>query len=115
MAEYLPDEPADEEDIREYEEQALEEIEGEPSLAEEIQEAVGAAAIVRDHLARDEQDVCGYCGQHFGPDDVVVERELLGRTWQFCDEQCLADFRDKSDFRDEPLSDEVKPHPDDVK
>ncbi|MBR9701231.1 hypothetical protein GOV11_05190 [Candidatus Woesearchaeota archaeon] len=58
---------------------------------------------VKDHVAKDENDKCGYCGQHFGPDDIVVEKEIYGRKWKFCDENCYKEFMDASNFKDENL------------
>jgi YHS domain-containing protein len=57
---------------------------------------------VRDHLEK-EHDECGYCGQEFGPDEVVIERTLHGRNWRFCSEECYRDFVDASNFKDEDL------------
>lgn len=62
---------------------------------------------VSDHLDPDALDQCGYCGQHFGPDEIVIEKTLLGRMWRFCSEDCLRDFRDASDFRDEDLDGDI--------
>lgn len=111
MAQDIPDEPVDE--ATEYTEKTL----NESPISQEIKQAVGEAVSVKSHVASDEDDVCGYCGQHFGPDDIVVEREVYGRKWSFCDEQCLNDFLDKSDFKDENLDadpEDVSPHPDDL-
>lgn len=58
---------------------------------------------IGDHLDPDAIDQCGYCGQHFGPDEIVIEKTILGRLWRFCSEACLNDFRDASDFRDQDL------------
>lgn len=58
---------------------------------------------VRSHLEPDKTDECAYCGQAFGPDEVAIEREILGRKWRFCSEECLRDFRDASDFKDQDL------------
>ena len=80
-------------------------LEGDDELSL-IAKEVGAAAKIASHLEKDEEDVCGYCGQAFGPDDIVVEREIYGRKWRFCDETCLRDFQEKSDFKDEDLDGE---------
>lgn len=73
---------------------------------EDIARAVGAAARIQSYVAKDIEEQCAYCGQHFGPDDIVVEREIYGRKWRFCDENCLNDFKEKSDFQDEDLDGE---------
>jgi YHS domain-containing protein len=65
---------------------------------------------VKDHLERDNDDECGYCGQSFGPDEVVIERTVHGKKYRFCSEECLKDFNDASNFKDEDLdSKEVVP------
>lgn len=74
-----------------------------------IAKEVGVAPIVRDHL-EPEEDVCGYCGQCFGPESIVVERDLYGKKWHFCDEQCFDDFREHSNFKDEDLDGERSNH-----
>jgi hypothetical protein len=58
---------------------------------------------VKDHLERDVKTVCGYCGRVFEIDEVVVEREVNGRMWKFCDQKCYDDFMDALDFTDEDL------------
>lgn len=55
---------------------------------------------VKDHLGKDVKTLCAYCGRQFEIDEVVIEKEIDGRTWKFCNESCLADFRDAYDFRD---------------
>ncbi len=74
-------------------------------LAQKIKHDVEAE--VFDHVGKDEKDQCGYCGQCFGPDDIVVEKEIYGKEWRFCDEQCLKDFMDASNFKDENLDAET--------
>ena len=71
-----------------------------------IAEAVGAAAKVKNHLEGDHEDQCGYCGQHFGPDDIVIEKEIYGQKWKFCDEKCYNDFLEHSNFQDENLDED---------
>ena len=58
---------------------------------------------VRDHVEKDATDECAYCGQSFGPDEIAIERSIYGRIWRFCSDQCLQDFRESSDFKDEDL------------
>jgi hypothetical protein len=58
---------------------------------------------VKDHLEKPNEDECGYCGQLFGPDEIVIEREIHGRKWRFCSEECYRDFLDAADFKDEDL------------
>ena len=58
---------------------------------------------VKDHLDKDIEDECGYCGQAFGPDEIVIERTLYGKKHRFCSEECLRDFQDASNFKDEDL------------
>lgn len=58
---------------------------------------------IKDHLDKDIGDECGYCGQGFPPDEVVIEKTIHGRTWHFCSEDCMRDFKDASDFKDEDL------------
>jgi len=57
-------------------------------------------APIDDHLDKDEEIVCGYCGRVFSSHEVRVEREIYGRKWVFCNEDCLNNFRDASDFAD---------------
>lgn len=90
------------------------EFEAAIDLAKKVKEEIESAAsrddvVVRDHLAKDEEDLCGYCGQHFGPDDVVAKKEIYGRKWQFCDEQCYRDFLDASNFKEENTETEKRP------
>lgn len=56
---------------------------------------------IDDHLAKDEEITCGYCGHVFSSHEVRVEREIYGRKWVFCDDECLQEFLDASDFKDE--------------
>lgn len=56
---------------------------------------------VADHLEKDERAVCGYCGSRFEGDEVVIERELLGRKWRFCSPECLSSFSEEVHFQDE--------------
>jgi hypothetical protein len=58
---------------------------------------------VKDHLEKDVEDECAYCGQYFPPDEVVIEKIILGRKWRFCSEQCVKDFQDASNFKDQDL------------
>jgi YHS domain-containing protein len=58
---------------------------------------------IKDHLDPDVKDECGYCGQVFGPDFIVIEKMIHGRKWHFCSEECLRDFKDASDFKDQNL------------
>jgi len=61
------------------------------------------AVRVKDHLGKDHDDCCGYCGQFFVPDEMVIEKTIIGRKWKFCSEDCYRDFKDASDFKDEDL------------
>ncbi len=107
----LPDEPATPEDIEEYEEQVEEELlaDGDDMSPAAIAREAGVHIPVADHVERDEKDVCGYCGQAFGPDDIVVERRVYGRLWRFCDETCMREFLEESDFKDEDLDSDADP------
>lgn len=71
---------------------------------------------VKDHLKQPKEDECGYCGQVFPPDEIVIEKEIHGMKWRFCSEECYQDFKDASDFKDEDLDskDEVAPSSDEV-
>jgi hypothetical protein len=71
-----------------------------------LAEATGVAAKVQSHLAQDAVEACGYCGQFFGPEFVAVERHIHGRKLRFCDENCYAEFNEKTDFRDQDLDGE---------
>lgn len=73
-------------------------------LAKKVQDE--AAIEVRDHLGKNETDQCGYCGQCFGPDDIVIEKEVYGREWRFCNDECYSEFMDASNFKDEDLDGE---------
>ena len=75
-----------------------------PDQTEEQIEPDSMHVQVKDHLVTPPEDECGYCSQAFGPDDVVVEREVHGHKWKFCSEECYRDFLDKNDFKDEDRS-----------
>jgi YHS domain-containing protein len=61
---------------------------------------------IADHVEKDVEGVCGYCGQYFAPDEVVIEKTIHGRKWHFCSDQCYTDFKDASDFKDEVKGDD---------
>ncbi|HIH23996.1 TPA: hypothetical protein HA251_03105 [Candidatus Woesearchaeota archaeon] len=61
--------------------------------------------VIKDHLEKDETDSCGYCGQVFGPDELAIERNIHGRKWRFCSDECYRDFLDASNFKDEDIID----------
>lgn len=56
---------------------------------------------IEDHIAADEEIECGYCGHVFSSHERRIEKIIYGRKWVFCSEECLEDFKDKSDFADE--------------
>jgi hypothetical protein len=58
---------------------------------------------VKDHVQKPSDEECGYCGQLFGPEEVVIEKMIHGQKWRFCSEDCYRDFKDKIDFKDEDL------------
>lgn len=58
---------------------------------------------IKNHLDPDVRTVCAYCGNEFEVDEVVIEKEIHGRTWRFCSEECYRDFLDHVDFQDEDL------------
>ena len=63
---------------------------------------------VADHLEKDVKEECGYCGQLFGPDDIVIEKTIHGKQWCFCSEECYHDFLDASNFKDDEFEKERK-------
>ena len=63
----------------------------------------GLEVEVKDHLEKDHEDECAYCGQFFPPDEVVIEKTINGRKWRFCCDECYHDFQDASNFKDEDL------------
>ena len=63
---------------------------------------------IKDHVEKDVEGECGYCGQCFPPDEIVIERNIVGRKWHFCSEDCYKDFVDASNFKDEEHDDEKK-------
>lgn len=67
----------------------------------ELDELHDEAVPVDDHLDRDEEIRCGYCGNPFSSHESRIEKEILGRKWVFCSEECLQDFRDASDYKDD--------------
>jgi len=77
---------------------------------DDLAAAVGAAVNVKSHVEKNTTDQCGYCGQHYGPDDVVIERELYGRKWVFCNEECLESFKEHSNFKDQDLDGDPEIH-----
>lgn len=58
---------------------------------------------IKDHLEPDVKALCGYCGRNFDAGEVVVEREVNGRKWQFCNQECYDEFMDALHFKDEDL------------
>lgn len=58
---------------------------------------------IKDHLAKEELKLCGYCGQPFEPDENVIEKVIHGQRWHFCSDRCYNDFLDAIDFKDEDL------------
>jgi len=59
--------------------------------------------VVKDHLEKEHDDQCGYCGQFFTPDEVVIVKSIHARQWKFCSEDCYRDFKDAADFKDQDL------------
>lgn len=58
---------------------------------------------VEDHLEKDELIECGYCGHIFGGNESRIEKIIYGKKWVFCSDECLENFRDASNFKDEDL------------
>lgn len=50
---------------------------------------------IRDHLERPSNKRCSNCAQPFGPDEVVIEREINATHYYFCTEHCYKQFRAK--------------------
>lgn len=71
-----------------------------------VDELLEEGIIIKDHLGDDVKDKCGYCGQLFGPEDIVIEKEVHGRKWCFCSEECYRDFLDASNFKDDEFEKE---------
>lgn len=61
---------------------------------------------VKDHLELDIRTQCAYCGHTFEIDEVVIEKEIHGRKWKFCNTVCLENFNDALDFRDDADDDD---------
>src|SRR5436305_833631 len=95
----------DDEELENMQEHPLEdaEIAEAEGILRDVQEGLSHKIPVANHLEKDEVDQCGYCGQHFGPEDVVIVKTIYGRTWHFCSEECYRDFVDASNFKDEDL------------
>jgi hypothetical protein len=74
-----------------------------PDIREEVLEE---GIVVKDHVEKDSKDECGYCGQLFGPDDIVIEKTIHGKLWCFCSEECYHDFLDASNFKDDEFEKE---------
>ena len=66
-------------------------------IAEKIEHEI----VVKSHLHKDHKDECGYCGQAFGPDEIVIEKKIYDILWRFCSEDCYRDFNDSSNFKDD--------------
>ncbi len=64
--------------------------------------------VVKSHLLKEKKDECGYCGQAFGPDEIVIEKNIFGVVWHFCSEDCYRDFLDASNFKDKEFAEEDK-------
>lgn len=60
---------------------------------------------IKSHLERDVQTICGYCGKEFRIDEVYVERDIHGRTWRFCNEECYKNFVDAVDYAEPDAED----------
>ncbi len=61
---------------------------------------------IKDHLDPDVKTQCAYCGRTFDIDEVVIEKEINGRAWKFCNDRCYQEFQDALDYRDEEFGDE---------
>jgi len=61
---------------------------------------------VKSHVERDIKTLCAYCGTQFEIDENVIEKEIHGRTWRFCNDRCLHNFLDAYDFHDPEDSEE---------
>lgn len=57
--------------------------------------------VIGDHVERDIKTVCAYCGKQFEIDEIMIEREIHGRTWRFCSDDCFHNFLDAYDYVDE--------------
>jgi YHS domain-containing protein len=62
-----------------------------------------SAPAVKSHLEKEERRVCAYCGKPFEKGELTIEKEVHGRRWRFCSEQCYQDFMDAVHFRDQDL------------
>jgi hypothetical protein len=70
------------------------------------EELLADGIMVKSHIEKDHKEECGYCGQLFGPDDIVIEKRIHESIWCFCSEECYRDFVDASNFKDDEFEKE---------
>lgn len=56
---------------------------------------------IKDHEDKPIRTVCGTCGKTFQDEEIVIEREIHGRMWRFCSQQCYNDFNEAIHYVDE--------------
>jgi hypothetical protein len=56
---------------------------------------------VKSYIEANIKDVCAYCKHRFAKNELVIEKEVHGRTWRFCSDACYYDFMDAVHFQDE--------------
>lgn len=64
---------------------------------------LAATPPIKSHLEKEETRVCAYCGRLFAQGEIAIEKEIHGRRWRFCSEECYQDFMDAVHFRDQDL------------
>jgi hypothetical protein len=58
---------------------------------------------IKDHEEKVSEDECNYCGQLFGPEEIAIEKTINGVKRRFCSEECLRDYQEHTNFKDEDL------------
>ena len=58
---------------------------------------------IDDHVDEDILIECGYCGHVFQGLESRIEKTIYGRKWVFCSDECLENFKDASNFKDQDL------------
>jgi len=72
-------------------------------IAESEEKIEGVSVEVKDHFEKAKEDECNYCGQVFGPEEIVIEKEFNGKKVRFCSDDCYYDYKSSNDFADQDL------------
>lgn len=54
----------------------------------------------RDHLQGPHKDICGYCNKDLTT-ETCITKMINGVKYEFCSEECINDFMDALEFKDD--------------